>query len=262
MENYFDKIQDYLEDLLSKEEQAIFEKELNLNEELKKETENQRYLNQVIKDRISAKKGLEDFKSTLKSNRSIYFDSSQENTLTSKEAIANDLPNLSNTPTGKVISIKKWSISIAIAACLLIGLNFLGIFSTDLTQLPTIQSEITRNNNDQSVLIEAINNFNKKEYKNSTNLFSSLIEKDANNIRFQYYLGLSYLGDKQPQYASTLLIPIADGSSIYAEDAAYFAAIAAWQQQQINIATSYAEKISSKNPYYKKAQKLLKKIKE
>lgn len=246
MENYFDKIQDYLDGLLSKGEDEDFKKELDLNAGLRKETENQKHLNEVIANRIKAEKGLNNLKHSLESNRATYFGSTKEkDSLSSKS---------------KIISIKKWYISMAVAASILIGLNFMGIFSTDLAQLPSIQSEKTRGNNDQSILTEAIDKYNIQEYDESAILFSSLLEKDSTNVRFQYYLGLSYLGDKQPQVALELLLPIANGSSIYAEDATYFTAIAAWKQNQIDIATKYAKKIPSESAYYKNAKKLLKKV--
>ncbi len=250
MKNYFDKIQDYLDGLLSQEEQNSFEKELSLNKELKDETQSQRYLNETIESRIKATDKLGKLKHNLKNNGKIYFSSST----------ADILKTQSTSTKGRIFSIKKWGISIAAAACLLIGLNFLGVFSANLSQLPAIQSEITRGHNDQKILTAAIDQFNAEEYKRSIVLFSDLLKKDSINVRFQYYLGLSYLGDKQFQDAADILISIADGNSTYAEDASYFAAIAAWQQDKNDIAVKLLKRISSESTYYKKAKKLLKKL--
>lgn len=248
MKNYFNQIQDYLDNLLSEEERQDFEKELFINEKLKQEMQEQKKLVALLERRIETNKGLESFHATLESKRKIYFDS---------PSIATDVP----TPSTKTFSLKKWGLSIGIAASLLIGLNFLGVFSSNLNELPVLQSEITRGgNNDEDVLNAAVTSFNDKDYKESILLFSELATSDSTNTRFNHYLGLSYVGDEHWQEAIDVLIPLANGNSLYREDAAYFVALSAWELKDPSLTKKYASIISENNSYYKKAQKLLKKI--
>lgn len=263
MKNYFTQIQDYLDGLLSQEEQEDFERELSLNEELNKETAIQKRLIEVITARVEADKGLKELKVTLNNNRKQYFSSVTESGLNQSNGNENRVSTNLDTPTDKKVkefTFKKWGISIAAAACLLIGLNFLGLFSTNLEALPTLQSEITRSNNKQFTLTEAIEHFNSKDYKQSTLLFSDLLKEDSSNVRFQYYLALSYFGEELFEEAASQLESIANGQSLYAQDAAYFYAISTWKLDKNNLAIEYAKKVSSTNSYYKKAQKLIKKL--
>lgn len=262
MKNYFDQIQDYLDGHLSQGEQEDFERELSLNEDLNKETVAQKHLIEVITARIKADKELKELKETLNNNRKRYFNSATESELNQNNENENTVSKL-NAPTDKKVkefTFKKWGISIAAAACLLIGLNFLGIFSANLEALPTLQSEITRSNDNQLTLTEAIDHFNSKEYKQSTLLFSDLLKDDPSNVRFQYYLALSYFGEEHFQEAENRLQLIADGHSLYAQDAAYFYAIRAWKQNKKDLAIEYANKVSPTNSNYKKARKLIKKL--
>lgn len=247
MKNYFDQVQDYLDDNLSEEALRDFEKELSINEELKQEVNEQQKLIDLLKRRIETNKGLESFHETLESKRKIYFDT---------PSLSEDL----SSSTTKTFSLRKWSVSIGIAATLLIGLNFLGVFSTNLNKLPVLQSEITRSGSEEGdVLNTAVASFNEKDYKKSIQLFSELAALDSTNTRFNHYLGLSYVGDERWQEAIDVLVPLANGSSLYREDAAYFVALSAWELKDYNLTKEYADKVSVNNSYYKKAQKLLKK---
>lgn len=248
MENQFIKIQDYLDDLLSEEERQLFEKELAINRELKDETELQKKINGTIRSRIEAQEGLMALKSTLAKSKKQYFESAPSES----ERIV---------PLGKVSPFKKWGITIAVAACLLVGLNFLDIFSPSLSQLPSLSSEITRSSEDPVLLSDAITAFNQKDYKVSANLFSELSVSNPTNVRFQYYLALSYIGDKRWSDAIDTAIPIAEGTSLYNEDAAYFTALAALELNDKSLALNYVRKVSENSAYYKKAQRIIKKIK-
>src|SRR5690606_32588815 len=102
MDNYFDKIQDYLDGLLSENDLKLFETELANNESLRDEMLHQKKLSEAIRGRIRADKNLDKFKDTLKGYQ--------------KESFKQD-----DSPVRK-FSIKKWAVPIAIAACLLITL--------------------------------------------------------------------------------------------------------------------------------------------
>lgn len=254
MNNYFEHIHDYLDGLLSQEENAAFDKELSINEALREETQSQKRLMDILKGQLIADQNLEDFKSSLKSYQKSYFGTSEA------KASSEQANRLKEKQIPKTTSLRRWSMVIGVAACLLIGLNFLGIFSPNLMRLPAIPSETTRGGNNEQTLTEAIARYNAKEYDKSIPLFSTLLEKDSANIRFQYYLGLSHFGNKQLQEAVDILQPIAEGSSIYSDAATYYIAVIFWQENKNDQSASYAAKVLENSPYYKKAQLLLKKV--
>lgn len=247
MENYFSQIQDYLDGLLSEEERQLFEKELLINKELREEIALQRKINDTIRNRIEAQEGLTALKSTLDKTQKQYFESASS---------ADDVI----VPSRNVFSFKKWGIAIGVAACLLISLNFLGIFNTGLHNVPSLPAEVTRNSDDQVLLTNAITSFNQKDFKKSIPLFSELTSAHPTSTRFQYYLALSYIGDKRWSDAMDTAIPVADGTSLYKDDAAYFTALAAWELNNESLALNYAKKVSKSSEYYGKAQRIIKKI--
>ncbi len=246
MEKYIDKIQDFLDGLLSEEERNSFEKELATNDELMEEVRMQKKLNEVIRSRIEASVRIDELKVSLAKNREKYFVSS-----------ISKIKNSLSTP--KVFSLKKWTITIGVAACLLLGLNFLGVFSPSLNELPLLTSEVVRSSNNKNEVNDAIASFNAKNYNESIQLFTALTKKAPLNSRFQYYLALSYMGKKEWKDAKDTFIPIAEGNSIFREDAAYFTAVAALELEDKKLALAYAKRVSKDSQYYKKAQRIIKK---
>src|SRR5690606_35810206 len=114
-------------------------------------------------------------------------------------------------------------------------------------------NETTRGKSPQPTLSEGIQAFNDHRYKVSISLFQGILQQDTAQVRVRYYLGLSYLGNKAFESAIETLKPLAGGPSVYKNEAAYFAAVAAWKQEDIPASIQYAEQVSKESPYYTKA---------
>lgn len=246
MDNYSEKIQDYIDGLLSDAEKQSFEDALAKDEGLRKETELQQQIQDVLSVRNNSEQGLQELKATLSEKGKEYF-SSPPKTIALKPSLRR-----------KILS--RWGIGAGVAACILIGLAFFGVFSSDLNQLPILQSEVVRGATNNDNISMAINAFNHKDYKTSIRLFSEISEKDKDAVRFKYYLGLSYCGDKQYESATEILIPVADGVSLYQDKAAYYIAVAAKESGKKQLALKYVQKVSKGSPYYNKASRLIKKL--
>jgi len=243
MEKYFDQIQDYIENLLSPAEREAFEQALQQDAGLREETALQQQLHPIICQRVQAAPGEAQLRQTLANNRDLFHTASTE---------AKTEP--------RVFQLKRWAIGVAVAACLLIVFNFFGLFAPNLTQLPTLSTETVRGTEQVSTLNQGIEAFNQAQYTTSAGIFSALWTQDTTQVRMQYYLGLSYLGGQDYTQAIQTLQPLAEGTSIYVDDAAYFTAVAAWKNNNTAKGLRFARQVSEASDYYDRAQKLIKKM--
>ncbi len=234
MENYFDQIQDYLDGQLSADEQAAFEQELRGNAELQKQTAIRREMQDVITKRLKAEQGVPALRSTLK-------------------AVA----ATQNKPAAKVIPFRRIVIGLAAAAALIFAVVMSGVFNNDGMELPGMEATISRGVNSDSLFNAASKAYNDKDYAASALLLEQVVSADTQSAAARYYLGLSYVGNKAWGPAVTHLARISSGTSVYAGDAAYFAALSYENLNEKTKAREQALKVPQASPYYKKAQKLL-----
>lgn len=234
MENYLDQIQDYLDGQLSADEQAAFEQELRGNAELQKQTAIRREMQDVITKRLKAEQGVPALRSTLK-------------------AVA----ATQNKPAAKVIPFRRIVIGLAAAAALIFAVVMSGVFNNDGMELPDMEATISRGVNSDSLFNAASNAYNDKDYATSALLLEQVVSADTQSAAARYYLGLSYVGNKAWGPAVTHLARISSGTSVYAGDAAYFAALSYENLNEKTKAMEQALKVPQTSAYYKKAQKLL-----
>lgn len=234
MENYFDQIQDYLDGQLSADGQAAFEQELRGNAELQKQTAIRREMQDVISKRLKAEQGVPALRSTLK-------------------AVA----AAQNKPAAKVIPFRRIVIGLAAAAALIFAVVMSGVFSNNGMELPAMEATISRGVNSDSLFNAASKAYNDKDYAASALLLEQVVTADTQSAAARYYLGLSYVGNKAWGPAVTHLARISSGTSVYAGDAAYFAALSYENLNEKTAAREQALKVPQASPYYKKAQKLL-----
>ncbi len=242
-ENLFHKITDYLDGMLSPEEQQQFEEALHVNKELEKATALEKRIQKVVSQRESSASKIHSLKKTLNEENKTHF-------------LTPDAPK-------KKISQKRilWptmGIAASIAVILMIGLQYLNPIGA-LDTLPVITHETVRGSEEESST-KAIDAYNEKEYAESIVLFTELAEHHDEAIRYKHFLGLSYFGSEDWEEAIESLKPIADGESLFKEEASYFTALAAKKLEHFEMAIKYASSISENSDYYTKAQKLLKKI--
>ncbi|WP_028788886.1 hypothetical protein [Terrimonas ferruginea] len=234
MENYFDQIQDYLDGQLSADGQAAFEQELRGNAELQKQTAIRREMQDVIAKRLKAEQAVPALRSTLK-------------------AVA----AAQNKPTTRVIPFRRIVIGLAAAAALIFAVVMSGVFSNNGMELPAMEATISRGVNSDSLFNAASKAYNDKDYAASALLLEQVVTADTQSAAARYYLGLSYVGNKAWGPAVTHLARISSGTSVYAGDAAYFAALSYENLNEKTAAREQALKVPQVSPYYKKAQKLL-----
>ncbi len=240
MENYFDKIHEYIDGLLNDEEKHRFEQELAVNPLLAKELELQQHMSKVITRHVHAEEGAERLKKSLDPLGKEYF---------------ND-----HSGSGKGIKLSRWIIPVTIAASIALLFLIKVVYHGASQQLPKMNAVVTRGATpEKETHNKAVDAFNNENYQLSHSLLESLHQAEPANAEFSYYLGLSSFGQEQYERAAIELKPIADGVSVYKEDAAYFTAYAYSKTGHKEQAVIYAGRVSKKSVYYEKALELIKK---
>lgn len=239
MAAFFEQIQDYLDRTLTADERLAFERQLETDKALREELALQRELRDIITKHQAAEAGVPALEATLRQAR------------TAHEA---------DVPRKKPGVIRLLLPVVAAAACLLVVFNYLELFAPDFEQLPEMATSVTRDGGADSTYQQAASAFNSGNYQTSITLLDPLITDDTTIVRYRYYRGLSHLGQAQYRQALTDLEPIADGSSVFAGDACYFAAVAWWRLGHHDEALTYVERVAETSDYHKKAERLKKKL--
>ncbi|MCA5006432.1 tetratricopeptide repeat protein [Sphingobacterium bovistauri] len=236
MEHLADKIQDYIEGHLEGQDLIEFENHLNQDIEFRNLVKLQKEVHGILNKRLTS--GESDLRESLflAENKMKY----------RKKGIFQRLQPL---------------MAVASAACLLFaGYLFLFSPSDNLYELPSMQSEIVRGQESNEQYEEAVQLYNKQSYAESRAILNILIEKEPDVIQYQYYVGLSYLGEQKWLEASEKLTTIAEGQSIFKDEAKYYLAVSLDKQGKTSDAIALLKMIPSQGDLGKKAEKLLKKM--
>src|SRR5690606_33975499 len=158
-------IQDYIDGVLSAEDQDAFDNLWETDSSFQEEVGLQQELHAVLRKRLLADDG--PLRQTL-----------------------GDAEKSFRTEKGKIWVWRRWIIPIAAAACLLI-LGRLFLFPVSYYQLPEMRSEIVRGdiNSEKNQYEQAVRAFNEKDYVESTKLLKQLLPEDSSVLQYQYYLG-------------------------------------------------------------------------
>lgn len=236
MENHSEKIQDYIEGLLDGEELMRFEARLAVDKELRNMVALQREVYEILNRRVPAQE--DSLKKTLAEVNARYREGSKSST------------------TG----IKRWFPVVAAACILLVGSLFFFKGSNEPYELPLMRSEIVRGELENTSYEKAVTAFNEGQYTVAEELLSVLFERDPEQIQYQYYLGLSYIGAKKWVKAVDLLSPIASGPSVFALESNYYLAIAYYEKGDFDNAKMCLNKIPAEGDLGEKAAKLREKM--
>jgi len=239
MDNYFEHIQEYLDGNLLPEDRQQFERELETNAALQSETDDQRMLRAALEKQLAAEATVPALRATLTEASDRHFGGALRK---------------------KKTSIIRWLGPLAAAAIILFVFNLRGWFMTDYEALPTMPTTVTRGTTGDRTFIQAAEAYHAENYSEAINLLQTLTAADTTVIRYRYYLGLSYLGKTDYPQAVEWLQPIADGRSVFAEDACYFTAVAFWRLNRLEEAQAYVARITKTSEYYQKAEKLHQKL--
>ncbi|MBL1407781.1 tetratricopeptide repeat protein [Sphingobacterium faecale] len=238
MENHSEKIQDYIEGLLEGEELVMFEAQLVVDKELRNMVALQKEVYDILNKRTPIQDNSVKLKMTLDEVNQRYRDSS-------------------NSSRG---FIKRWLPIVAAACLLIVGSLFFFQRSDELYELPTMRSEIVRGKTENISYENAVQAFNNGKYEEAGEILSTLLDGAPEQIQYQYYLGLSYIGSKQWSKAIDLLVPIANGPSVFSTESNYYLALAYYEKGDTDSAKMCLNKIPAEGFTGEKADRLRKKM--
>ena len=239
MADFFEQIQDYLDGTLAADKQQAFEQRLEEDADLRRETDFQRELREILVKHLAADADIPALKATLAEAGKAY--------------VVGSRPKKKN-------GIIRLLVPVAAAACLLLVCNYLGLFAPRFERLPDMPVSVTRDGDADAIYERAASAFNAGDYDTSTELLDRLIADDSTAARYAFYRGLAHLGQENYQEAVADLKPIADGASVFAEDACYFTAVALWRMDNRNGASAYAARVTPTSAYHKKATQLQRRL--
>lgn len=232
-------IQDYIDKVLSAEDKELFDMLYESDAEFRAELALQEEITDLLTRRLSS--GEQALRTTIAEADTKY-----------------------RRGKGKVVSWKQWLIPVAAAACILIVVKFV-FFPADtaLYELPEMRSEVVRGNQSSEAdsYERAVEAFNAKDYPKSTSILLELSQTDEEVLQYQFYLGLSLIGEKKFNEAEKYLLPLADGESVFQPEASYYLAVTLMESGQAEKAKERLSNIDPSSKIYEKSKKLLDRIK-
>ena len=237
-----DMISRYLYGELEGEELNAFEEQLQLDQNLHKEVELFREVNKTLQVKFYPDDNEKALRNTLSGLGSEYFQSE-----------------------AKVVPMRRyrWLAAVAAVIVTIVVLTIWSPWKKDIyeqyayTQMPGVAERSTSND---SLLIEATNNFNNKRYREAIPSFETILKKDTQNSFVHFYYGISLLETGQAGKARGELVQLYNGNSLFRYDAAFYIGLSYLKEKDIVTCRAWLNKIPADAAKYDKAQQLMKKL--
>lgn len=175
------------------------------------------------------------------------------------------------TETAKIRRLFPWKQSLAIAASILV--LAIVYFAWPTTEagglyakyeyidpgLPVLMSQ-----SDDHALYDALSYYSEEDYETAIVKLTGLQAQGVSNDTLTFYLGASYLYQKQAGSAAATLSELADTSGPFQNQAEWLLVLTALQQEDFDQAQAYLMKVlqSETHPFYNNAQRLLTELKD
>lgn len=222
------------------EERKSFEQELLLDTDLKKDFDFYKNVHASLKIKFSTDQNDELFKADLKQLNKTYFQKAK-------------------TPS-KIISFQKYWYA---AAILIIGLFLWAPWNQDVYQKYggiNMVSVAERGDNNQQLLQEATEAFNKKDFKQAKEKLEILFAKNKEDDMLKFYYSVSLLETNEPALGRKNLEDVFAGESLFKDDAAFYIALSYLKEKDKMKAKEWLLKVDKDADVYEKAQDLLGKM--
>lgn len=234
----YSDIDAYLNGELNAEEQQAFEQELRSNQQLQEQVNAYRLLNSTVGKHQQAEQTLPELKQILDPLTHQYFKKGK----------------------AKIFTMRRTMYMLAAAASIVLILMLaLPGTSPDNYSFDDMPGAIVRGAEDDKA--KAAQLFNNKQYTKAAKAFTQVKATSPADATVDFYLGISLLKTEKFAEALPLFETLANGSSVYAEDANFFTSLSAYHLQQNGKAQQYAEKVKKGSTYWKNAKAVLKKMK-
>ena len=195
---------------------------------------------------------------------------------TEKEKLSQSLQELNKTffkkPESKVLKITRWwyaAAAVAAAAIFILILKpFAGekfnneklfaYYSKDVESLSASQ----RGASNDSLVLQAVSLFNKKDYAGSLPLLKNILAGKPNETDLFLATGICYLQTNKPDAALEIFNTIAKGNTVYKNQATWYKALVLLKQNKPDDCYKVLESLPAEADNIKEARELMNKIKE
>jgi uncharacterized protein YozE (UPF0346 family) len=241
--------ENYLDNQLSEEDKAAFEKNLEEDPAFAKDFEGYKEISHYLANQFSEERNL--LKTQL-DQMSANFSSEENLTETISE----------KKTTAKVIRFKPWQLAIAASFVFMFGIFFFdsggGLQHSDYMFSENIT--LTERGDDSPIIKLAETNFNDKAYAEAIVNFDAILETQPNNTGVLFYKAIALDALEDYTASDELFSQLAGGVSVLRYKATYYWAVSQWKQDNVERAKTILNEIPRNAEEYTQAQKLLKKL--
>jgi hypothetical protein len=194
-----------------------------------------------------------------------------------EEQLRNNLQNLNkkhffDTPKSKVIPFNKWWL--ATAAAVVIGLIVLVVnpfstttafnsqalyaqYTSSIEALPTVE----RGNDTDSLLVEATNLYNQKNYTKALPILLEVVSKKQNEKQLLLAAGICSLKTEKLDTALAIFNTLSAEQTVFKDKATWYKALIFLKQNKLTDAYNVLQLIATNADDYEAAKELMEKIK-
>jgi len=245
MDNFYEKIELYINKELKGKELIAFEKQLTQDANLTKEVNLQHKVSSALNYEFKYKKA----------------DAVLEEIFTKMGEKFGNKETPSIIPHRRKTRLRSILIMITSTAAVITMLLIWSPWRTLYQQyaMHPIASFATMGSTQQN-LTAAATAFNKKDYLEASRLLALASKNNPQREDIRFFLGISYLETGQVQQAISVLTPLKSVNSSYNDDATWYIALAYLEQIQLDKCRNLLQQILESSSHYEHALKLLSKL--
>jgi cytochrome c-type biogenesis protein CcmH/NrfG len=234
-----DIISRYLEGAMDAQELRAFETQLEQDIELQRQVELHKEVNESLKTQFYPDENEQALRNTMQELRGEYF-----------------------YPKANVVSMKRFRwLGVAAAAIIILFITSRIWYTNKIDlyeQYAYVQMPGTaeRGATSDTLLQQATEDFNNKNYSAAIPLFQTLLQKDPQNSFVHYYYTIALLENGQIDQSRVGLAQLYEGNSLFKYDAAFYMGLSYLKENDKKTCKEWLEKIPKDADVYGKAKEL------
>lgn len=234
----------YFEGDMELQEKQAFETLLQEDGELKALLAEYKNVHQTLKMKIAPSEADQEVEASLAAFGKQYFKDQEQ-------------------PPAKVVSLRPYLRWISVAAILVIGLLVWAPWSANLYEKYSISKEMSvveRGADTKNNLEKAADFYNAHDFNAARTILAQEYSLSPENSLVAYYYGITLIETGNENEARTILTKLYEGESVFKYDAAYYIGLSFVKQKDNQQASIWLAKIPQGTINYDKAQELIKRL--
>ncbi|TCC98648.1 hypothetical protein FBD94_01725 [Pedobacter hiemivivus] len=234
----------YLEGDMELQEKQEFETLLQVDEELKSLLAEYKNVHQTLKMKIAPSEDDKEVEATLAAFGKQYFKDQEHS-------------------SARVVTLRPYLRWISVAAILVIGLFVWAPWSVNLYEKYSISKEMSvveRGADTKNNLEKAADLYNAHDFSAASAVLAQEYTLSPENTLVAYYYGITLIETGKENDARSILTKLYEGESVFKYDAAYYIGLSFLKQKDNQQALEWLAKIPQGTANYDKAQELSKKL--